>query len=82
MTDIVLGDEIWKDVGIRTRSVPSAEVKSRTDLPWACFGSLSHWEVEADGHKIVGCRRPANVMTYCCRPRPWLARPLGDCSAM
>jgi len=30
------------------------EVRADLSLSWACFGNLSHWEVEANGGKIVG----------------------------
>lgn len=43
-----------KGIGIEARCVSSAEVKIDRSLAWACFGNFSHWEVEADGRKIVG----------------------------
>jgi len=41
-------------VGIDARCVTSAEVRADHSLSWACFGNLSHWEVEANGGKILG----------------------------
>lgn len=41
-------------LGINAKCVPSAQVHFDQSLAWACFGNLSHWEVEADGGKIVG----------------------------
>lgn len=42
------------DLGINAKCVSSAEAHIDESLAWACFGNLSHWEVEADGGKIVG----------------------------
>lgn len=42
------------DLGMSARCVPSAEVESSRPVSWACFGSLSHWELQAGGGKIVG----------------------------
>ena len=36
------------------RCVLPAEVRLDRSMAWACFASASHWEVEADGRKIVG----------------------------
>jgi lipoate-protein ligase A len=41
-------------LGINAKCVPSADVHIDQSLAWACFGNLSHWEVEADAGKIVG----------------------------
>ncbi len=42
------------DLGMSARCVPSAEVGSGRPMSWACFGSLSHWELQAGGGKIAG----------------------------
>lgn len=42
------------DLGMKARCVPSSQVQADRSLAWACFGNLSHWEVEAGGGKIVG----------------------------
>jgi len=56
-----LAHAAWlKSLGIAARAVAAAQAMRAPALPWACFASLSHWEVEADGGKIVGlaqCRR-------------------------
>jgi lipoate-protein ligase A len=49
-----------QSIGIAARAVAAAQAPRAPALSWACFGSLSHWEVEAGGGKIVGlaqCRR-------------------------
>lgn len=56
--------------GITARAVPPDEVKSgrhgRDAVDWACFGSLSPWEVvDAQGRKLVGLaqrRRQTGVL--------------------
>jgi lipoate-protein ligase A len=42
------------DLGMGARCAPSPEVGSGRHMSWACFGSLSHWELQAGGGKIVG----------------------------
>ena len=39
---------------LRARCVLPAEVRLDRSMAWACFASASHWEVEANGRKIVG----------------------------
>lgn len=49
-----------QSIGIAARAVADAQAPRAPALSWACFASLSHWEVEAGGGKIVGlaqCRR-------------------------
>jgi lipoate-protein ligase A len=64
-------------IGIVARAVPSAVVPHGRALPWACFASLSHWEVEAGGGKIVGLaqlRRRNGVLfssAALVAPPPW-----------
>lgn len=41
-------------LGIDATCVSSAQGQFDRSLAWACFGNLSHWEVEAAGGKIVG----------------------------
>jgi lipoate-protein ligase A len=56
-----LAHAAWlRGIGVAARAVPEARALRESALPWACFASLSHWEVEAGGGKIVGlaqCRR-------------------------
>jgi lipoate-protein ligase A len=73
-----LGHAAWlQSIGIAARAVPSAEVPHGRALPWACFASLSHWEVQAGGGKIVGlaqCRRRNGVLLSSAAlvaPPPW-----------
>jgi lipoate-protein ligase A len=82
-----LGHAAWlQSIGIAARAVPSAEVPHGRALPWACFASLSHWEVEAGGGKIVGlaqCRRRNGVLLSSAAlvaPPPWdlLCEVLGE----
>jgi len=40
--------------GINAKCVAPEQEHFDRSLAWACFGNLSHWEVEADGGKIVG----------------------------
>jgi lipoate-protein ligase A len=49
-----------RSIGIAARAVAAAQAPRAPALSWACFATLSHWEVEAGGGKIVGlaqCRR-------------------------
>jgi lipoate---protein ligase len=41
-------------LGVNAKCVSPSEVRFDRSLAWAYFGNLSHWEVEADGGKIVG----------------------------
>lgn len=43
-----------QDLGIAARAVAAPPAVDDKAIPWACFGSLSPWEVDADGRKIVG----------------------------
>ena len=56
-----LAHAAWlQSIGIAARAVGAAQAPRAPALSWACFASLSHWEVEAGGGKIVGlaqCRR-------------------------
>ena len=56
-----LAHAAWlQSIGIAARAVGAAQGVRAPTLSWACFASLSHWEVEAGGRKIVGlaqCRR-------------------------
>ena len=64
-------------IGIAARAVPAAVAPHGRALPWACFASLSHWEVEAGGGKIVGLaqwRRRNGVLLSSAAlvaPPPW-----------
>jgi lipoate-protein ligase A len=64
-------------IGIAAHAVPAAVVPHEPALPWACFASLSHWEVEAGGRKIVGLaqlRRRNGVLfssAALVAPPPW-----------
>lgn len=52
-----LGDahaEWLQGLEVRARCVLPAEVRLDRSMAWACFASASHWEIEADGRKIVG----------------------------
>jgi lipoate-protein ligase A len=73
-----LGHAAWlQSIGIAAHAVPAAVVPRGRALPWACFASLSHWEVEAGGGKIVGlaqCRRRNGVLLSSAAlvaPPPW-----------
>lgn len=41
-------------VGVDASAEPKGETPTQAAASWACFGSLSHWEVQAGGRKIVG----------------------------
>ena len=41
-------------IGICASCVAPEKVRLDLDLAWACFGNLSHWEVEVGGRKIAG----------------------------
>lgn len=43
-----------QDLGVAARTVAAPPTGDDAALSWACFGRLSHWEVDADGRKIVG----------------------------
>lgn len=43
-----------QDLGVAARAVAAPPARDDAVLSWACFGRLSHWEVDADGRKIVG----------------------------
>lgn len=43
-----------QDIGVAARAAAAPPASNDAALSWACFGSLSHWEVEAVGRKIVG----------------------------
>jgi len=66
-----------QSIGIAARAVPSAVAPHGRALPWACFASLSHWEVEAGRGKIVGLaqlRRRNGVLfssAALVAPPPW-----------
>jgi lipoate-protein ligase A len=50
-----VGHAAWlRSIGVDAVAVPTAQPPHGRALPWACFASISHWEVEADGGKIVG----------------------------
>jgi lipoate-protein ligase A len=54
-----------RSIGIFADARPAPTAMPRRVLPWACFASLSHWEVEAAGGKIVGmaqCRRRNGIL--------------------
>jgi lipoate-protein ligase A len=61
-----LGHAAWlRSIGIAARAVPTAQVPRGRAFQWACFASLSHWEVEAGSGKIVGlaqCRQRNGVL--------------------
>lgn len=66
-----------RDIGVAARAVGTPSVSDDKALSWACFGSLSHWEVEAGGRKIVGlaqARRRHGVLLSAgvlLSPPPW-----------
>ncbi|HZP92209.1 MAG TPA: ligase [Burkholderiales bacterium] len=73
-----LAHAAWlQDAGIEARAVPTAQTRNEESLSWACFASLSHWEVEAGGGKIVGlsqARRRSGVLfssAVLVGPCPW-----------
>ena len=84
-----------QSIGIAARAVAAAQALRAPALPWACFASLSHWEVEADGGgKIVGlaqCRRRTGTVfssAVLVGAPPWellcrvLGEPLADAPAL
>ncbi|MCW5619960.1 MAG: ligase [Burkholderiales bacterium] len=64
-------------LGICVRAGPVPRPTPGPALPWACFASLSHWEVGTAGRKIVGtaqCRRRNGVLfssAVLIAPPPW-----------
>jgi lipoate-protein ligase A len=83
-----------QSIGIAARAVAAAQPPRAPALPWACFASLSHWEVEAGGGKIVGlaqCRRRTGTVfssAVLVGATPWellcrvLGEPLADAPAL
>jgi lipoate-protein ligase A len=73
-----LAHAAWlQTMGIAAAAVPTPAAQRRSELPWACFAGLSHWEVEAGGSKIVGlaqARRRHGVLlssAILIAPPPW-----------
>jgi lipoate-protein ligase A len=73
-----LSHAAWlQSIGVAARAVPAPTLQRERALPWACFASLSHWEVEAGGGKIVGLaqarRRNGVVLSSATliAPPPW-----------
>jgi lipoate-protein ligase A len=90
-----LAHAAWlQSIGIAARAVAAAQAPRAPALPWACFASLSHWEVEAGGGKIVGlaqCRRRTGTVfssAVLVGAPPWellcrvLGEPLADAAAL
>ncbi|MET3447911.1 ligase [Ralstonia sp. 1138] len=67
----VLHAGLLRDLGIPAYAVPPEEVRLASPSPslkWACFGSLSPWEVVVGHRKIVGLaqvRRRTGVLLTC-----------------
>lgn len=67
----VLHAGLLRDLGIPAYAVPPEEVRLASPAPslkWACFGSLSPWEVVVGQRKIVGLaqvRRRTGVLLTC-----------------
>lgn len=63
--------------GIGIMAETATEMRRGDELSWACFATLSHWEVEASGGKIVGlcqARRRNGVLFSAgvlIAPPPW-----------
>ena len=73
-----LAHAAWlQDAGIEAHAVSRGETRSDGASSWACFASLSHWESEAGGGKIVGlsqARRRSGVLlssAVLIGPCPW-----------
>ncbi len=73
-----LAHAAWlRDLGIAARAVPAPVAFAGAALRWSCFGSLSYWEVESCGRKIVGLaqsRRRNGVLFssgILIEPSPW-----------
>jgi lipoate-protein ligase A len=73
-----LAHAAWlQSIGISARAAPAAMATPGRAVPWACFASLSHWEVEATRGKIVGmaqCRRRNGILfssAILVGPPPW-----------
>lgn len=67
----------WLDaIGVAARALPRPQAPHEA-AAWACFASLSHWEVQAQGCKIVGlaqCRRRNGIVFssgVLLGPPPW-----------
>jgi lipoate-protein ligase A len=60
-----LAHAAWlRGIGVAAQALPKARPVHEA-AAWACFANLSHWEVEAQGGKIVGlaqCRRRNGIV--------------------
>ncbi len=63
-----LAHQAWlQSLGIAAHAVPAPVAPRDYALRWACFGSLSHWEVAVGDRKIVGLAqaRRRNGVLFC-----------------